>query len=436
MAFIINSLFAHGVGGRNDLPISEWTAAWGGAIALLLSFAAIGLLWHQPKFPKLLEGNLTPKLVKTGHIITATVQAVALVLFFVVLTACFIGPNNTVGNIAPTTVFIIFWVGVAISSAIFGPFWKTVSPWETLGKLLDKSHTVVTRPAPKWLTSGWAALIPITIFHWLELAYHDGSSPRVLGWSILAYTVFLLVAAWRWGWDEARKAEGFGILFQLIAAISPIFRDEDNRLKVRLPFVGISALNMSGPSIAIVLAALGGTAFDGVSRTGWWLDLAVGKSGGGLTVVNTLGLVWVSLIIGVAYHQASRIGSRLTSDQNFARIFGGSLIPILIGYDVAHYFSLLILEGQAFKILLSDPYGQGWNIFGTADHAINWTVVSATAVGWVQIGSIVCGHLLGVIFAHDRSVELWSKQIALRSQYPMLLVMVIYTVMGLVLMTG
>ena len=87
MAFIINSLFAHGVGGRNDLPISEWTAAWGGAIALLLSFAAIGLLWHQPKFPKLLEGNLTPKLVKTGQIITATVQAVALVLFFVVLTA-------------------------------------------------------------------------------------------------------------------------------------------------------------------------------------------------------------------------------------------------------------------------------------------------------------------------------------------------------------
>jgi hypothetical protein len=162
----------------------------------------------------------------------------------------------------------------------------------------------------------------------------------------------------------------------------------------------------------------------------------VGKSDWGLTVVNTLGLVWVALIIGVAYHQASRIGSRLTSDQNFALIFGGSLIPILIGYDVAHYFSLLILEGQAFKILLSDPYGQGWNIFGTADHAINWTVVSTTVIGWVQIGSIVSGHLLGVLFAHDRSVELWSKRTALQSQYPMLMVMVIYTVMGLVLMTG
>ena len=436
MAFIFSSLFAHGVGGRSDLPISEWIAAWSGAMALLLSFAALGLLWHQPRFPKLLSGHLVSKSTKIGQVITATAQLLVLALFFVVLTACFIGPNNTVANIAPTTVFIIFWVGVAIFSAIFGPFWKTVSPWETLGKLVDKSRTAAARPAPKWLTSGWAALIPITIFHWLELAYHDGSSPRVLGWGMLAYTASLLVAAWRWGWNEARKAEGFGVLFQLIAAISPLFRDEENQLKVRFPFVGISALKMSGPSIAIVLAALGGTAFDGVSRTGWWLDLAVGKSGWGLTVVNTLGLVWVALIIGVAYHQASRIGSRLTSDQNFALIFGGSLIPILIGYDVAHYFSLLILEGQAFKILLSDPYGQGWNIFGTADHAINWTVVSTTVIGWVQIGSIVSGHLFGVLFAHDRSVELWSKRTALQSQYPMLMVMVIYTVMGLVLMTG
>ena len=436
MAFIFSSLFAHGVGGRSDLPISEWIAAWSGAMALLLSFAALGLLWHQPRFPKLLSGHLVSKSTKIGQVITATAQLLVLALFFVVCTACFIGPNNTVANIAPTAVFIIFWVGVAIFSAIFGPFWKTVSPWETLGKLVDKNRTAAARPAPKWLASGWAALIPITIFHWLELAYHDGSSPRVLGWSMLVYTASLLVAAWRWGWNEARKAEGFGVLFQLIAAISPLFRDEKNQLKVRFPFVGISALKMSGPSIAIVLAALGGTAFDGVSRTGWWLDLALGKSGWGLTLVNTLGLVWVALIIGVAYHQASRIGSRLTSDQNFALIFGGSLIPILIGYDVAHYFSLLILEGQAFKILLSDPYGQGWNIFGTANHAINWTVVSTTVIGWVQIGSIVSGHLFGVLFAHDRSVELWSKRTALQSQYPMLMVMVIYTVMGLVLMTG
>ena len=138
----------------------------------------------------------------------------------------------------------------------------------------------------------------------------------------------------------------------------------------------------------------------------------------------------IGLPSGLSYWLSLNFG------QEFAYKLGGSLIPIFLGYDIAHYFSLFLLEGQAFKILLSDPYGQGWDIFNTASHAINWTVISTTTIGWIQIGSIVGGHLLGVLFAHDRSVELWSARRALRSQYPMLVVMVIYTIIGLVLMTG
>tara|TARA_B100000029_G_scaffold62480_1_gene56012 strand:+ start:232 stop:1542 length:1311 start_codon:yes stop_codon:yes gene_type:complete len=433
---VLSLLLAHGVGGRSDLPISEWIAAWSGAIALLLSFAALGLLWHHPKFPQALIGRLVPTPKFLTQIFLLLVRAIAMTLFLVVLTACFFGPDNTVSNIAPTTIFIIFWVGMPLSAAVLGPYWKVISPWENLGKWIDRIRPNSESVAPKWLTSGWLALVPITVFHWLELAYHHGSSPRVLGWCILIYTVLLLLMTWRWGWEETRKIEGFGVLFSLAAAISPIFVDQKNKLRIRYPFVGISSLRMTPASVAVVLAALGGTAFDGVSRTDWWLDLIVGKTGASWTLVNTLGLAWVSLIIGLAYHQASRIGSRLTSDKNFAYKLGGSLIPIFLGYDIAHYFSLLLLEGQAFKILLSDPYGQGWDIFNTASHAINWTVISTTTIGWIQIGSIVGGHLLGVLFAHDRSVELWSARTALRSQYPMLVVMVIYTIIGLVLMTG
>tara|TARA_Y100001934_G_C11851265_1_gene539667 strand:+ start:143 stop:454 length:312 start_codon:yes stop_codon:yes gene_type:complete len=103
---------------------------------------------------------------------------------------------------------------------------------------------------------------------------------------------------------------------------------------------------------------------------------------------------------------------------------------------VAHYFSLLVLEGQLFRVLLSDPYGRGWDLFGTVADPVNWTLVSPTTVGWVQLGSIVAGHLTGVLLAHDRSVESWEPATALRSQYPMLAVMVAYTAFGLVLMTG
>jgi hypothetical protein len=111
-------------------------------------------------------------------------------------------------------------------------------------------------------------------------------------------------------------------------------------------------------------------------------------------------------------------------------------LPIVIGYHVAHYFSLLVLEGQQLGIRASDPYGRGWDLFGTAGDAVDWTRVSPATVGWVQLGAIVVGHLGGVLLAHDRSIESWRPSIALRSQYPLLMVMVVYTVLGLVLMTG
>ena len=253
MHSVLSLLLAHGVGGRSDLPISEWTAAWSGAIALLLSFAALGLLWHHPKFPQNLIGRLVPMPRATAQIFLLLAQTIAMAIFLVVLTACFFGPDNTVSNIAPTTIFIIFWVGMPLSASVLGPFWKAISPWENLCKCMNRIRPNSENVAPKWLTSGWLALVPITVFHWLELAYHHGSSPRVLGWCILIYTILLLLMTWRWGWEETRKIEGFGVLFSLAAAISPIFVDEKNKLRIRYPFVGISSLRMTPASVACLL---------------------------------------------------------------------------------------------------------------------------------------------------------------------------------------
>ena len=158
--------------------------------------------------------------------------------------------------------------------------------------------------------------------------------------------------------------------------------------------------------------------------------------GWGGTGVGTLGLVWLVAVVGVAWHLASRLGDRLTGGTGFSERFGHSLLPIVLGYHVAHYFSLLVLEGQLFWIRASDPYGRGWDLFGTAGDSVDWTRVSPGTVGWVQLGAIVVGHLGGVLLAHDRSIELWRPSVALRSQYPLLVVMVAYTVAGLVLMTG
>ena len=428
------TVLAHGVGGRSDLPVPEWQAAWGAAVALVLSFAALGLLWHHPRLRSMSAGlRVGPSAEGVVRFLVGAFRAVALVVFLVVLAAGLVGADDTISNVSPVSVYVIFWVGVPVASVLLGPVWRAVSPWEALGRLVSGPSD---REAPGWLTSGWVALVPVGIFHWLELAYHDGASPRVIGWFGLAYTVGLMLMSHRWGWEEVRRAEGFGVLFDALASLSPVRWDGSGRLYVRPPFVGVAEVAPSSSLLAVLLAALGGTAFDGFSRTRVWGDLMAGRANWEATAVSTVGLVWVVALVGLAYHLACRSGGRITGDPGFAARFGTSLIPILVGYDLAHYFSLLLLEGQAFVAQASDPLGRGWDLFGTVDNAVNWTLISTAAVGWVQLGSIVVGHLVAVVVAHDRAVEEWRPAVALRSQYPMLGVMVAYTVFALVLITG
>ena len=432
-------VLAHGVGGRTDLPLSAWQAGWSAAVAMVLSFAALGLLWHRPLLAVLADGRPVSGIGAAGRWAATLVRAAVLAVFTVVVTAGIVGADDVSANLSPVAVYVAFWVAVPVLSALVGPFWRSVGPWDTLARLASRR-----RPAgsaePAAITGGWLAMVPVGAFLWLELVYHDGARPRVLGWAGLVYTLAVVAVARRWGTEAARRVEGFGVVIDLLARLAPVGRRADGRWGLRAPLVGAAAEPLRPSEVGLVLLVLGGTAFDGVSRTRFWGNVASGRSGWDATVVGTAGLLWVVVVVGVAYHLAGRLGDRLTSGEeasgDFAVRFGHSLLPILLGYHVAHYFSLLVLEGQLFRVLASDPYGRGWDLFGTLATPVDWTLVSPTTVGWVQLGSIVAGHLAGVLLAHDRSVASWRPAVALRSQYPMLAVMVAYTVFGLVLMTG
>jgi len=235
-------------------------------VALVLSFAALGLLWHHPRLRSMSAGLRVGSSVEGAvRFLVGVFRAVVLVVFLVVLAAGLVGADDAVSNASPVSVYVIFWVGVPVASVLLGPVWRAVSPWEALGRLVSGSSG---REAPGWLTSGWAALVPVSIFHWLELAYHDGASPRVIGWFGLAYTVGLMLMSRRWGWEEVRRAEGFGVLFDALASLSPVRWDGSGRLYVRPPFVGVAETAPSSSLLAVLLAALGGTAFD-AGCAGW-----------------------------------------------------------------------------------------------------------------------------------------------------------------------
>ena len=432
---------AHGVGGRTDLPLSAWQAGWSAAVALVLSFAALGLAWRKPRLRRAADGlSLRWWPTFSAGVVGSVARWALVVATAVVVTAGLAGVDDVALNVAPVAIYVAFWVGVPLLVALAGPWWSTVSPWETLFRLVDRVRT--GRSAGSWAVpapvgDGWLAVVPVAAFLWLELAYHDGARPRVLGWAAFGYTLVLLGVALRWGTGAARCSEGFGVLFGLLARLSPIGRAPGtSRPVLRLPLVGATADDLRPSEVTLLLVVLGGTAFDGVSRTRFWADVSAGYVGWGGTGVGTLGLIWLVALVGVAWHLASRLGDRLTGGTGLSERFGHSLLPIVLGYHVAHYFSLLVLEGQLFWIRASDPYGRGWDLFGTAGDSVDWTRVSPGTVGWVQLGAIVAGHLGGVFLAHDRSIESWRPSVALRSQYPLLVVMVAYTVAGLVLMTG
>ena len=110
-------------------------------------------------------------------------------------------------------------------------------------------------------------------------------------------------------------------------------------------------------------------------------------------------------------------------------------MPIAFAYAFAHYFTLIIFEGQQLARMVSDPFGLGWDLFGTA----NWAIVFSTSTTWVwyvQVVTIVSGHIGGVALAHDRALAEFGVKVAVRTQSAMLVLMVALTSFGLFILAG
>ena len=139
----------------------------------------------------------------------------------------------------------------------------------------------------------------------------------------------------------------------------------------------------------------------------------------------------------VAFLAACAIArATVSAPRSLAPDFVLSLVPIALVYAIAHYFSLFVIQGQYIVPLLSDPFGKGWDLFGTADFRPNIASSAPNTIWYVQAVALVLGHVAGLAVAHDRAVTIFrDRQDALRSQYAMLALMVLYTVGGLWLLS-
>ena len=443
---VLTPVLAHGVGGRSDLPLPLWQVAFGAGVAVVLSFAIAVIVVDRPRLARLAVGRPIPIGLDRAltRVLGPVLRVLGLGLLVVVIVSGLVGAERSpdfpvATNIAPVAFYIVLWQYGQAVSAVFGNVWSVLSPYETLG-LLGERFGIVRRadtpPSPS--ASTWPAFVGIGGFLWLELAWYDNTDIRMLGAVILGYSVWVMANVVRSGRSWLQRGEGFTVLFGLLAAMAPFFRGDDGRLRIRWPLTGLALVRVPTSTSLLILTVLGATSFDGYTRTEHWDGIAGDATGWAATGWATAGLlVFVALAIAL-FLGACALSGRLTGDRAVAVLddHAPSLIPITLGYTVAHYFSNAVFEGQGFWRALSDPAGQGWDLLGSADHRIDYLVVSTRLIAWVQVGAIVIGHVLAVLASHDRALERHPPNVALRSQYPLVAVMVLFTIGGLYLLSG
>ena len=440
---------AHGIGGVREPPLPLWLFYYGGASVLVVSFRALGVLWRTPLLQEN-HGRPLPTLFQRVLLAPATRVALRLgsvFLFWIVFLAALFGEPSAGLNVAPTFVWVVFWLGLVPLVVLFGNVWAVLSPWRAIA---DATAWWSERARLSWegpfaypeRLGRWPAAVLLFAFASLELAHPDPSSPRVLAAAIAVYswiTWLGMLSFGRRAWLE--NGEAFNVYFGFLGRLAPFaVRNDDGERTVvaRRPLAGLAGASHRPGTVAFVAVMLGSVAFDGFSRTPFWLDDVV-PSGSELAAfaVNVGGLVLATIAVALLF-RAAAVGARLVARETrrLDDAFVMSLVPIALGYLVAHYFFLFLVQGQLAIPLASDPFGYGWDLFGTAGHRVDIEPISPDAVWYIQVGALVGGHVLGLALAHESAIALLrSTRTALRSQYAMLVLMVAYTVGGLWLLS-
>ena len=427
----------HGIGGRLDLPVPLSYFVVGAGVVLVISFVALAILWPEPRLhdgPRHQPARLT---VRRGWVLPS-LGLIGLFLVIGQLVPPLLGleTDPTRPSIAPVLVWVVFWLVIPFAGALIGDWYTDINPWRSLASGLRTGRA--ERAGLLDRLGVWPAVVALLAFTWLELVYPGSGSPVALGTAALAYSLFLMGAMAYSGRETGLAVfDAFTPYNRLISAISPLGRRADGRLVWRGWLRALTVLPAWPGLAALVVAAIGTVTYDGASAT-----QSFGRSMGdfGQTMVGeTLLLIGCVLAVGVAFWIASWAAARMVGGEwtapKVAARFAHTLVPIALAYAVAHYLTLIVFEGQQLIAAISDPFALGWDLFGTAEHKVDFFITAAEPVWYAQVAVIVTGHVLGVVLAHDRALHDFGTE-AVRSQYAMLLLMVALTTLGLLILAG
>lgn len=471
---------AHGFGQRFDLPLPLWLWLTGAGATLVITFVIAGLFVGERRVGAWPQTELTRFAAARWLTHPATVAALrwaAVALFLLTIAAGLFGNPSPYRNLIPTMVWVIWWAGCAVVGALIGPAWQLLNPLPTLFEAAERVYAAVTRgralslnrPVPRGL-GVWPGVLLFVVFAWGELVWTGKDVPAQLAWAVVGYAAITWVGMGVFGREAwLRAGDAFAIAFGVLARFAPLAsrapsrgsRDtqrpaRSGRLLLRPYGAGLmDEARVPGSMVVFVLTMLASVTFDGFKEIPAMqrLDVAIHSlrpvaealfalSEHGIDetqVVSTALLLAFPAAFVLVFRLASAAvrrlggpaGAALTSGE-VARSFVLTLVPIAVAYHLSHYASLLLTSGQFLIPLASDPFGAGWNLFGTAGYKVDLALVSPYVFWYGAVTVIVAGHVIAVLLAHATALRLFgTRRDALRSQLPMLALMVAYTTLSL-----
>ncbi len=432
----------------------------GGTLAVALSFVLIALVpaanlralealvWRAGRLPARLGNGLS---------LLSFAVLVALIL------AGHFGTQDPLANPLPLTVWTLGWVGLTLAHALFGNLWAALNPWRGVCDLLLRLPGLARwreRPPlgyPDWL-GYWPAFVQFLAFAWFELIHTVPRNPEILAQAVAFYYTLNLAFALLFGRASwLRFGEAFSVLFRFLSWLSPFGARpahqaaEEDRIFVSPPGLGLlraPALPLSG--VAFVLLVLASVSFDGLARTYLWLGVLgvnpldfPGRSA--VAVANTLGLLGAFAALMAGYGTAAWLGWRLAGRPGpFSGALGAyviSIVPIALGYHVAHYLTAFLVDAQYAAIAFNDPFGRGWDLFGLRQaHATTsflYRLDTVRTIWHAQVAAIVIAHVAAIAAAHGIALARVRKAgTGILGQIPLTALMIAYTLFGLWLLSA
>jgi hypothetical protein len=449
-----SGVLLHGFGVRYDLPASLAIYLFAAGGVVLISFVLVVLFagdqvgakaieYPRRPLPFLLTMARTPWPQIVGGVIGV------LGLLTVVITGLF-GSTDPTRNPAEYLTWIYFWAATVIVSGLVGNLWYLLNPWAAIYDAVTR----IVRIGPVWKLPDvgiWPAAAAYFAFACLELTTGMANRPWLVATVALIYSALTLAGMFLFGRDEwLEHGEGFTLLFGIVGRFSPIEAERDEAGHISAVYLRPWGVGLLKPApsgwdrVVFVILMLSTLAFDGILATPAWQDfnlalepvwLPMGSFG--FFFVRTLALtlltvafllVFVAVMEGVIY-----LGVRKVDLKTTVSGFALTLVPIALVYNAAHNYSYVMVQSQGLIPLLNDPLGKGWHLWpAVAGYQPSFALAQASTVWFAQIILIVLGHVVAVYLAHLRAGERFrTAQRALLSQYPMLLLMVMYTMTSL-----